>query len=87
MRYPPTGSTSRRYVALLTQETYQPLLDAGIEDSLGEAVDDLRDAALEKLREHAPAHEIIEVLEPVLEDDAHALVVRLWRALLVDVLA
>ncbi|WFD38848.1 uncharacterized protein MJAP1_001812 [Malassezia japonica] len=67
-------------------ETYQPLLDAGIEDSLGEAVDDLRDAALEKLREHAPAHEIIEVLEPVLEDDAHALVVRLWRAMLVDAL-
>ena len=49
-----------------------------------EAVDDLRDAVLERVRERAPAAELIEVLEPVLEEDAAPLVTSLWRAMLAD---
>ncbi|KAI3628869.1 hypothetical protein CBS14141_000572 [Malassezia furfur] len=65
-------------------DDYVALLDAGIETSLGEAVDDLRDAVLERVRERAPAAELIEVLEPVLEEDAAPLVTSLWRAMLAD---
>lgn len=65
------------------QADYRTLLDQGIAASLGEVVDDLREAALERVRERASAHEIVDVLEPVLEEDAHALVASLWRALLI----
>lgn len=65
-------------------DDYVALLDAGIETSLGEAVDDLRDAVLERVRERAPAAKLIEVLEPVLEEDAAPLVTSLWRAMLAD---
>ncbi|WFD04992.1 hypothetical protein MVES1_000317 [Malassezia vespertilionis] len=64
--------------------SYTPLLDAGIEASFGEVVEDLRDAALEKLREEASAQEVLDVLEPVLDDEAPALVASVWRALLLD---
>ncbi|WFD32360.1 hypothetical protein MSPP1_003405 [Malassezia sp. CBS 17886] len=64
--------------------TYAPLLDAGIEASLGERVDDLRDAAVEKVRACVDARSIVDVLEPVLEEDATDVVSTLWRALLVD---
>lgn len=69
---------------LTSQNDYGALVGAGIEASLGEAVDDLRDAVLERVREHASAPELVEVLEPVLEEDAAPLVTSLWRALLVD---
>ncbi|KAL4403111.1 spliceosomal complex protein [Malassezia pachydermatis] len=58
------------------------LLDTGIAESFGESVPDLCDAAMEKLRDHADAHDIEEALAPVLDDDAPALVDQVWRALL-----
>ncbi|WFC98866.1 hypothetical protein MYAM1_001599 [Malassezia yamatoensis] len=70
----------------LRQNNYNQLLDTQIEECLGEAVDDLRDATLERVREHAPASELIKVLDPVLEEDAHSVVACLWRAMLVDTL-
>ena len=62
---------------------FRPLLDRGIADSFGEPVPDLVDAAMEQLHAHAAAPDVAEVLEPVLDEDAAALVDTLWRALLV----
>ena len=62
---------------------FRPLLDPGIADSFGEPVPDLVDAAMEQLHAHAAAPDVAEVLEPVLDEDAAALVDTLWRALLV----
>jgi len=62
---------------------FRPLLDRGIADSFGEPVPDLVDAAMEQLHAHAAAANVAEVLEPVLDEDAAALVDTLWRALLV----
>lgn len=45
------------------------------------------DELIEKIRKHAPASELIEVVEPVLEDEAPPLIEKLWVELLVDTMA
>lgn len=59
-----------------------PIIDRGIEESFGEPVPDLLEAVLDKLRERASAQDVVDVLAPVLdEDEAPALVERVWRFL------
>lgn len=59
-----------------------PTIDAGIAASFGESVPDLQEAVLDKLREHANAQDVADVLEPVLDDEAADVVDQVWRALL-----
>ena len=62
-------------------EIYRPFVDTAILESVGERVDELVDVVIEQVRAHAPAATLIEVLEPVLAEDAPGLVEELWRKL------
>lgn len=58
------------------------VVDEGIAESFGERVPDLVEAALDKLREHASAQDVVDVLAPVLDEEASDVVDKLWRFLL-----
>ena len=64
------------------RDSIAPTIDAGIAASFGESVPDLQEAVLDKLREHANAQDVADVLEPVLDDEAADVVDQVWRALL-----
>lgn len=66
---------------------YKPLLDQGIVESLGESVPDMVDELLENIRKHGSAADLVEVVEPVLEEEAAPLIANLWVELLVDTLS
>ena len=68
-------------------DVYRPFVDTAILESIGERVDELVDMVIEQVRAHAPATTLIEVLEPVLAEDAPGLVDELWRKLLRTTLA
>ncbi|GAC75206.1 hypothetical protein PANT_14d00085 [Moesziomyces antarcticus T-34] len=63
---------------------YRSWVDAQIEESLGEKVDELVNVVVETIQSHASASALVEVVEPVLDDEAEAFVEKLWRMLLVD---
>jgi RNA-binding protein 25 len=71
----------------LIETNYRLLLDKGIVDSIGESVPDMVDELILKVRAHAPAKELIGVVEAVLEEEAILLIEKLWRELLIDTLS
>ncbi len=63
---------------------YRGWVDAQIEESLGEKVDELVNVVVETIQSHASASALVEVVEPVLDDEAEAFVEKLWRMVLID---
>ncbi|WFD35018.1 hypothetical protein MCUN1_001864 [Malassezia cuniculi] len=62
-------------------EVYRPFVDTAILESVGERVEELVDVVIEQVKAHASADTLVEVLEPVLAEDAPGLVEELWRKL------
>lgn len=63
---------------------YKSMLDEGIVESLGETAPDLVEALIETLRKRGSASDMLDVIAPVLEDDADSLIRKLWTEILVD---
>jgi len=63
---------------------YRTLLDKGIVESLGESVPDMVQELIDNIKKHALAKELVEIVEPVLEEEAGLLIEKLWKELLVD---
>ncbi|CAO1612684.1 unnamed protein product [Parajaminaea phylloscopi] len=66
--------------ALITS-TLAPRISAAITDAVGEAVPELAELVLEKIRAHEEAKSIEEAVEPVLAEDAESFTAEIWKAL------
>ncbi|SAM82750.1 related to SNU71-component of U1 snRNP required for mRNA splicing via spliceosome [Ustilago bromivora] len=71
----------------LIQNKYRPWVDAEIEESLGEKVEELVSVVIQGLQVHLQAKGLVESVEPVLAEEAEAFVEKLWRLVIVDSLA
>ncbi|SNX85030.1 related to SNU71 - component of U1 snRNP required for mRNA splicing via spliceosome [Melanopsichium pennsylvanicum] len=71
----------------LIQSKYRRWVDAEIEESLGEKVDELVTVVIEALQAHREARDFVEQVEPVLAEEAEAFVEKLWRLVIIDSLA
>lgn len=65
----------------LISSTLGPKVSAAINQAVGEAVPELADVVLEKIRAHDEAKRIEEAVEPVLAEDAESFTVGIWKAL------
>ncbi|KAI3475832.1 hypothetical protein L1887_62732 [Cichorium endivia] len=79
-----TGNAGWEWIDAAMVRKYRSWVDAQIEESLGEKVDELVNVVVETIQSHASASALVEVVEPVLDDEAEAFVEKLWRMLLVD---
>lgn len=69
------------------EDVYKALLDKGILESLGESVPDMVQELIDSIKKHASAKDLIEIVEPVLEEEAELLIEKLWKEILVDTMS
>jgi len=64
-----------------------PFTTKKVIEALGTEDEDLVSAVMDKLKEHASAQDMVEELEPILEDEAVDFVIKIWRFVLFEILA
>ncbi|PWN92206.1 hypothetical protein FA10DRAFT_259438 [Acaromyces ingoldii] len=69
---------------LAVERSYRKLLDEGITESVGEPVPDMVDELVKKLRNRPTSRDLVNIIEPVLEEEAPPLVAKLWRIVIAD---